>query len=458
LVLTRLDTGRFWNNIANRDKVFRIKDATRQTPKGDTSFMALARIITRSQPCSRQLALDLMARGYAVEIVSPDSIPDNLADLELRVEEDPGNQLVASVEAHNGERSASLEFLHYLKAPMPDFIRRPPPETHEAVHFPEPPVSFNAAESAEDVELPVNAPQLASETVSAAAEIPRDSKLNPEPDPEEGTRLTLPPAPLPWRPTDPPNHSASASSMLARPIARPVAAPPVKSPPVTSRPVTTAPTTTLPRDVRSSRPQPFDQSSEPFRNVALILASMVLIMALGLGFSMRRGSKTAAQGSGAAPAASISRASIVPDKDSGKHQGQVSALPIAPPAAKAEGHHDNAPKQSPVAKIDDPTVKTPAKAATEAATEAPTKTVGTRVSSRHGDGLIARDTVTYLDQRTFDQAASSAKTSQPSALPQPILRKHDGVIAENTVTVLNSNPAPKTAKPDSAIKRYSDLK
>jgi hypothetical protein len=59
--------------------------------------MALARIITRSQPCSRQLALDLIARGYAVEIVSPDSIPDNLADLELRVEEDPGNQLVASV-------------------------------------------------------------------------------------------------------------------------------------------------------------------------------------------------------------------------------------------------------------------------------------------------------------------------------------------------------------------------
>src|SRR5258706_85490 len=70
--------------------------------------MALARIITRSNPCSRQLALDLLGRGYAVEIVSPDSIPDNLADLELRVEEDPGNQLVASVEAHNGGRSTAL--------------------------------------------------------------------------------------------------------------------------------------------------------------------------------------------------------------------------------------------------------------------------------------------------------------------------------------------------------------
>src|SRR6202790_4482825 len=106
--------------------------------------MALARIITRSHSCSRQLAFDLIARGYAVEIVSPDSIPDNLADLELRVEEDPGNQLVASVEAHNGERTTSLEFVHYLKAPMPDFIRRPPPEPHEAVPFPEPPVSFRS--------------------------------------------------------------------------------------------------------------------------------------------------------------------------------------------------------------------------------------------------------------------------------------------------------------------------
>src|SRR6202030_4582192 len=102
--------------------------------------MAWARIITRSRPCSRQLAFDLLARGYAVEIVSPDSIPDNLADLELRVEEDPGNQLVASVEAHNGERTASLEFVHYLKAPMPDFIRRTPPEPHKVVDFPEQPV------------------------------------------------------------------------------------------------------------------------------------------------------------------------------------------------------------------------------------------------------------------------------------------------------------------------------
>src|SRR4029077_5781176 len=199
--------------------------------------MALARIITRSQPCSRQLALDLIARGYAVEIVSPDSIPDNLADLELRVEEDPGNQLVASVEAHNGERSASLEFLHYLKAPMPDFIRRPPPENQERVDSPNQPVRLNAEQSAEDVELPADAPQLAPEPVSPAAEILRDAKLDPGLDPEESARLILPPGPLPSPSADPPNHFASASSMITRPITCPGPA----------RPVATAPTTALPR-------------------------------------------------------------------------------------------------------------------------------------------------------------------------------------------------------------------
>ena len=404
--------------------------------------MALARIITRSHLCSRELALDLIARGYAVEIVSPDSIPDNLADLELRVEEDPGNQLVASVEAHNGERSASLEFLHYLKAPMPDFIRRPPPEPHKTVHFPEPPVRLNAEQSAEDAELLADAPQLAPETVSPAAEILRDSKLDPKPDSQEGARLILPPGPLPSPPADPPNHFASASSMFPRQTNRPG----------TARPVAAAPTAALPRVVRTPWPQRSDQSSGPFRNVAVILGSMVLMMALGLGFSMRRGNKTAVQSSGAAPAASISHASIVPEKDTGKRQGQASVLPAAPPARRAEGHLESPPKQSPVAKINNPTAEGPA----QAPTEAPNKTVGTRVSSVHGDGLIARDTVTYFDQRTLDKATSRA--SQPSARQQAISRQHDGVIAANTVTVLNSNPAPKAAKPDSGIKRYSDLK
>jgi hypothetical protein len=139
--------------------------------------MALARIITRSHSCSRELALDLIARGYAVEIVSPDSIPDNLADLELRVEEDHGNQLVASVPAHNGDLTASLEFVHHLEAPMAEFIRRLP-EPHEALQSPEKPVRFNADQNGEVVEPPADAPQLAPETVSPAAEILQNSSLH----------------------------------------------------------------------------------------------------------------------------------------------------------------------------------------------------------------------------------------------------------------------------------------
>src|ERR1017187_5705531 len=114
-----------------------------------TNDMALARIISRSQQCSRELALDLLGRGYTVEIVSPDAIPDSLADLELRVESGPADILTASVEAHRGARSTSLEFVHHLKAPMGDFIRRPP-EATEAISFPLASVKLRGGQSASD--------------------------------------------------------------------------------------------------------------------------------------------------------------------------------------------------------------------------------------------------------------------------------------------------------------------
>jgi hypothetical protein len=115
--------------------------------------MALARIISRSEQCSRELERELLARGYAVEIVSPDAIPDGLVDLELRVEADAADRLTATVEARNGAHSASLAFVHRLQAPMGDIVRRPA-ETGEKVSFPAVPVSFNAEPGvAEDVEL-----------------------------------------------------------------------------------------------------------------------------------------------------------------------------------------------------------------------------------------------------------------------------------------------------------------
>ena len=116
--------------------------------------MPLARIISRSPQCSRELALDLLTRGYAVEVVSPDAIPDNFADLELRVEADPSNDLTANVAVHDGEHSTSFNFVHHLKAPMADFVRRPP-ETGQALYFPESPVSFNSEPGLfDEIELP----------------------------------------------------------------------------------------------------------------------------------------------------------------------------------------------------------------------------------------------------------------------------------------------------------------
>jgi hypothetical protein len=146
--------------------------------------MALARIISHSHQCSRELALDLLARGYAVEIVAPDAIPDNLADLELRVEAEAANELAASLEAQGGARAVSLDFVHHLKAPMGDFVRRPPLAS-TTVSFPAQPVSFNAEPGvAEDVELP-------SENWRAPE--PARPALGILPDLEESARPITPP-------------------------------------------------------------------------------------------------------------------------------------------------------------------------------------------------------------------------------------------------------------------------
>ena len=382
--------------------------------------MALARIITRSHSCSRQLAFDLIARGYAVEIVSPDSIPDNLADLELRVEEDPGNQLVASVEAHNGERTASLEFVHYLKAPMPDFIRRPPPEPHEAVPFPEPPVSFNAEQSDEDVELPADAPQQVSTAVSPTAKILDDSKLDRKPDSVEGARLILQPDPLPSLPVDPPGQDAVEVSTTARPmIAKQMIA------------KLAIAKLAIARTVREWKWRDLP-AGWSFWRIALTVLSAVLL-ALVFGFGMRRtGRASAAQNSAAASTDMNLVNATGHNKDAGKN-------PVPPPANKSEQNSNYMPKESQVAKA-----------------AAATADSGAVVPRRHGDDLIARDTVTYFHQRTFDEAAPRAKASHPSATLQPSSRKLDGVIAANTVT--NSNPASKAAKQDSGVKYYSDLK
>lgn len=59
--------------------------------------MALARIISRSHRAAQSLAMDLLSRGYAVEIVSPEASPASRADLVVRVEPDRVDQANGAV-------------------------------------------------------------------------------------------------------------------------------------------------------------------------------------------------------------------------------------------------------------------------------------------------------------------------------------------------------------------------
>ena len=371
--------------------------------------MALARIITRSQACSRELALDLLARGYAVEIVSPDKVPDNIADLELRVDAGPGDQLIANVEAHNGGRLASLEFLHHLKAPMVDFMRRPP-ELGEAVHFSGEPVSSNAELGIEDMELPAEAPQLVSRAVSPAAEILLNRELDPGIDPEEGARLIASQVLSP-PPVEPPGDFAVEDAAVPQPTM--------------TQPTIVPPTQAAQRRDRSA--------GWPWR-AALTFASIVLL-AVVLGFTIRRTSKGAAQSSEALPVEKTAAAStgvnplsaVSAEKDPARDPGQVSAVPLPTPTVDSEGNSSHAPKEVQVAKVG-----------------APTASPRTAVSRKRGDDLIAPDTVTYLDKRF--EPAPKAKPAKPLGRRHPKSHSHGGgVIAANTVTYLNK-PAPKAAK------------
>jgi hypothetical protein len=370
--------------------------------------MALARIISLSDRCSRVLARDLLARGYSVEIVSPDKIPDKIADLELRVHTGPGDRLTATVEAHNGERSTSFEFVHHLKASPEDVIRRPL-EPPEVARLPEPAIRLHSEPDIEAVVLPAKAPQLGPEMVVPAASV----RLVPQPGSEEGARLTESASPTVHDaapPMEPPSYFAVEEPAIVRP----------------------ANPRTVPRPMGSLRRR--DRSTEWRWRAALAFASM-LLLAVVLGFGMRRSGETAAQSSAIAPVEMVATASPEIDllsaadseKDRGRSASHASA-PAPPPAAKLEGNAGHAPKATPVAK---------------AAATAVSRRV--RTSTTRGD-VIARNTVTYLDKRFeppgLNKSAQKAKLAKRPGRRSPSLRKHEGVIAANNITYLRK-PSPK---------------
>ena len=348
--------------------------------------MALARIITRSQGCSRELAMELLARGYAVEIVSPDEVPDNIADLELRVDAGPGDQLIANVEAHNGGHRASLEFVHHLKAPMLDFMRRPP-ELGAAVHCSGEPARLDGKPGIEGMEIPAEAPQLLPRAVSPAAGNLVNREIDSGIDPEGGARLIAAQALSP-SPVERPCYFAVEDAVVSQPIM-------VQS-------------TVVPPTQAKQRS---DRSAGWPWHAPLTFASVVLL-AMVLGFGMRRTSKGAAPSSEALPVEKIAAAStgvnplsaVGAVRNPGRGPGQVSAVPLPTPTPDSEGSSSHAPNEAQVAKVG-----------------APTTSHRTAVSRKHGD-LIAPDTVTYLDKRF--EPAQKAKPAKPLARRHPKSNTH----------------------------------
>jgi hypothetical protein len=410
--------------------------------------MALARIITRSQACSRELALDLLARGYTVEIVSPDRVPDNIADLELRVEEDPGNQLVASVEAHDGTRSTSLAFLHHLKAPMADFLRRAP-ETVEVVRLSEGPGSLNIVPAIEAFELPVEEPELPME---APPPVP-NARFGPVPIPVD---LDLPEL----------SRSKSSQEVDAPLLSPPAPLSPRTEETVTAVTVTEEPTpfkeevSTISRPVVASTtaaPVTVQAMLEPSRGnrfagwqwrTALTFAGMVSL-ALALGFGLRRAEKTSTQIPEAVPAQKVSAPSTGgsllsaagveknPPKASASAPGQIKNS-SGSPALKLAGDSDPALKHSTLPKAEAAPVRIPMVSEKAGGKKRDGETGNARP---HSDDVVARDTVTYLDEHY--RPVPNAKLAKPSARP----RKHDGgIVAANSVTYLNKTQPPKPPK------------
>ncbi len=409
--------------------------------------MALARIITRSHACSRELALDLLARGYTVEIVSPDAIPDNLADLELRVD-NAGDQLLANVTAHDGSRSTSLEFLHHLKAPMGDFIRRVPDvEEEPSVAIP---VESYAAPVAlgkgGDLGIPSFEGDLFEERAESRApeavmERPVGSVLASyeeivEPQGNEAEDVSRGVA---WEA----EHESFDSPVLASAVE--VGAVELVSASSAAnenpdyfeqqeaRPVRTFEEKPLPQRLRIFATKLRHRVPSWGWRVALTFTTVV-VLALLLGFGLRRSGKAVAQSSSEAGADKLATATSagtsldtgVPEKDSSN--GVVAAAAPEQKAAKDPSHAANR------------TIATKA----ETRSGRTLHPVQKRASRSHDDGDVARNTVVYLDDRY--KPVPKTQAAKNAGRHHATTHKRSGeVIAANKVTYLDK-PAPKPAK------------
>jgi hypothetical protein len=138
--------------------------------------MPLARIITDSVDDSLELSMQLRARGFRVETVAPDQIPDTPADLEVRLEECAPEDVLSKA-AHVKES----EDLWVFVAPGALDERARPirtiPLMPQAMELPAARVSVLRGESKPTVELPDAEPEddpiLSEQITSQPPETPR---------------------------------------------------------------------------------------------------------------------------------------------------------------------------------------------------------------------------------------------------------------------------------------------
>jgi negative regulator of sigma E activity len=335
--------------------------------------MALARIISRSPQCSRELALDLLGRGYAVEIVSPDAIPDNFADLELRVEADASNILTANVAVHDGEHSASLDFVHHLKAPLVDFVRRPP-EAGPAAYFPDSPVSFNAEGLFDQIELPP--------TVSERALPPANQPFQLLPDLDVGPQLiTLPEQVLPPAQESEEEHVRTGITIIIH--------------------------RSRPKPKQKLKPKPANPTGGWFLRTAVGFAAIVVLaVVLGRGIRGTRTSSIESPKTNAADEANVFavRAPQPPTVRaaaatpvSGTAEEKRAAAPQQSALKKSASSSSHSRIESSLRKADD--LRTPDAAVyrDKPVAQVAKKTGHHRSRRRYQDDVVATDTVTYLD-------------------------------------------------------------
>jgi hypothetical protein len=370
--------------------------------------MALARIITRSETCSQELALVLVARGYTVEIVSPDKVPNNIADLELRVDAGSGDELIANVEAHRGERTASLKFVHHLKAPLLDFPRRPS-EFDEAALSSDEPVSFNTESGIETTELPARILLLPHRAHSPAVEpLPNrehaseiDPEIDPGINPTERVRLIAPQFLLP--PEEPPVYFAVEDTAGPQPaMAAGTPATAQRMPPMAQETIVPLLHAAQLRNLFAGWTFPSRSVASWQWRAALAFASLVLL-AVVLGFGARHSSKAAEKSSGVSPVGGIvASTGVTPSRavgaegDPTAEPGQISSVPRWPATSDSESDSSHALKQAQIAK---PAI--------------PTANPRTSVSGKRDNDLIARDTVIYFDRHL--KPVPKAKRAKPIA-------------------------------------------